>query len=67
MPGRRSDIKDASRERIRFQARTRERPTDGPSVIALIREVKSGTQLAHTVPACARTRHLKRSFTGWIL
>ena len=28
-----------------------------PPVIALIREVRSGTQLAHTVPACARTRH----------
>jgi hypothetical protein len=28
--------KDASRERIRFQARTRERPTDGPSVIVLL-------------------------------
>src|SRR5580693_10147361 len=34
-----------------------EEPADGPSVIAVIREVKPGTQLAHTVPACARTRH----------
>jgi hypothetical protein len=34
-----------------------EEPADGPSVIALIREVKSGTHLAHIVPTCARTRH----------